>query len=1026
MTSSQTVLKSQSKRYIVGIDLGTTNSATAFIDTADKTWKIETFPIPQISAIGLIESRETLPSFHYEPRSDEWKQIQRRKLFNEKKQPHPSDKTPYVVGMYAREYGGKTIGRLIASAKSWLCYTGIDRTSKLLPWQGADDVAKLSPVDATARYLAHIRAAWDQERPHDLLAEQDVVITLPASFDETARELTIRAARAAGIPKIVLLEEPQAAFYAWMYEHRDDWQTLVTPGQKILVCDVGGGTTDLTLIRVRADENGTVRFHRVAVGEHLILGGDNLDLALAHYFEEKIAKQNPETSTSKLSASHWGLLVRIACDVKEKLLANNAPEKITISVPGVGSRLIGGAKQIEATREEIEQLLTDGFMPFVSLCAKPSRRQSGVREFGLPYAADSAVTRYLANFLTTHQSAGIDVAKNGSALHENDSPIPDFVLLNGGMFEARTMQKRIVEQIHRWSQKEWDAKTVPTCRLLENKRLDLAVARGAAYYGMARRGIGERIGAGLARTYYLGVETKRENHAGSQTIPVCLLPAGTETDHETTLNEQSFELLVDTPIQFPIYVSSVRLTDRIGEFVPFEPEQMTPLPPLQTIIKTRRKNTTTLNVRLAGKLTEIGTLELWCVEIPNKQSGKGNGRWRLDFDVRSVAETDRDAAISIAEREGIVDESTWRSIRETLAAVFETTFTGNRLKSSALMRELENVSGMRRDDFPASLLRRIGDELTGTFFEGRQISAEQEQRWLNLVGYAYRPGFGSSLDDWRTEQIWRKVQGNLTYKTAACRLQNWILWRRIAGGLSSGQQQTLADPLLANVRDLHRQAVKNLGRGADMDLYSQEGAEIWRLLGSLELLPTEIKTELGNIILDLSHKKRAAPVRDAMIWTLGRLGSRELLYGGIDCVVSPQCAEKWLRKILTPPPQRQIKKTTGTAAQNAEVAENAEMASLARSTKILSSLRNDEVSSAQDLSPLELLAVMQIARKTGDRYRDVNDATRNLALERMERNTASLQLRRLLTLVREISPLANDERNEVFGETLPTGLKIRM
>ena len=435
-------------RYVVGIDLGTTNSAVCYVDTTDQNWQIRTFAVPQLVAPGLVEARETLPSFHYEPHANELKPAQIRLPFG-------NQKPGYVVGVYARDFGGKVTGRLVASAKSWLCHSGVDRTSKLLPWQAADDVTQISPVDVTARYLSHIRAAWDHVFPQHQLAAQDVVVTLPASFDEVARELTVRAAKAADIPKIVLLEEPQAAFYAWVYEHADDWQTLLQPGQKILVCDIGGGTTDLTLIRVcaaaeddcaaaeetRAESDGTVRFHRVVVGEHLILGGDNLDLALAHHLEMRLVGQG------QIAANLWGQLVRIACDVKEKLLADDAPERMTVSIPGIGSKLIGGAKQIEVTRDEIEQLLVDGFMPFVPLNAKPSRHQSGVREFGLPYATDHAITRYLAQFLTTHCHAGSVT----NAERELDSPIPDIVLLNGGMFEAAKMRRRLFEQLSAWS-----------------------------------------------------------------------------------------------------------------------------------------------------------------------------------------------------------------------------------------------------------------------------------------------------------------------------------------------------------------------------------------------------------------------------------------------------------------------------------------------------------------------------------------------------------------------------------------------
>ncbi|MCL2623169.1 MAG: hsp70 family protein [Planctomycetaceae bacterium] len=981
--------------------------------------------MPQLVAAGLVESRETLPSFHYEPHANELSPEQIRLPFD---QSHfPNDVKPgCVVGIYARDFGGKVVGRLVTSAKSWLCHSGVDRTSKLLPWQAADDVTKLSPADVTARYLSHIRAAWDHAFPQYPLAGQDVVITLPASFDEVARELTIRAARAAGIPKIVLLEEPQAAFYAWIDEHTDNWRTLVSPGQKILVCDIGGGTTDLTLIRVCAaakethaaaeetcaETDGTVRFHRVAVGDHLILGGDNLDLALAHHLEARLVGQG------KLAANLWGLLVRMACDVKETmlgrstgLLADDAPEKMTVLLPSIGSKLIGGARQIEVTREEVEQLLVDGFMPLVPLDAKPSRHQSGVREFGLPYATDHAITRYLAQFLTTHRHAGSitdDEREHDSQLTEERAILPDLVLLNGGMFEAAKMRRRLLEQLTTWGIQNAERGT-PV--LLENTRLDLAVARGAAYYGMVRRGFGERINAGLARTYYLGVEFNETDATfGESCLPVnskllCLLPAGTEVDHTVTLSDRSFDLLVGEPIQFPVFVSSVRLTDRTGDLLPFDPLEMTALPPIQTVIKRVKGRgarsegrVDTVTVQLEGKLTEIGTLELWCVEC------HGKGRWRLDFDVRSVTETDRDAvaaggdaATAVTERDGIVDEETWLPVREVLAATFADNGTD---KTNRLMRRLDEASSLRRDDWPTSLLRRTGDELIGPLFDGRRKSPEHEARWLNLIGYAWRPGYGLSLDDWRIEQLWRKVQGNLAGKTIDCRLQSWILWRRVAGGLSAGQQKTLADPLLGNVRNLHRQATTGLGRGADMDLYSQEGAEIWRLLGSLERLPSEMKVELGDMILDLFRRKKAAPVCTAMIWALGRLGSRALMYGPLNAVISPQTAEQWLRKIID----------RSTLANRAM--QHAPIIAVAGRSEAPPSVA-------------EQLALMQIARKTGDRYRDIGQSTRDLVLETLENHASPLpKQQHLATLVREVAQLDTDEQGAVFGETLPLGLRL--
>ncbi len=384
-------------RYVVGIDLGTTNSAVAAVDTAESPWQVRTFAVPQLVAPGQVEARETLPSCHYEPAAGEL-------AAGAMRMPWQSADPDHVVGFFARDHGAMVPGRLIVSAKSWLCHSGVDRTAPLLPWHGAPDVDRLSPVDASARYLAHVRGAWDARHPEHPLAQQDIVLTLPASFDEVARELTVKAAARAGLPRVVLVEEPQAAFYAWIYAHTDDWETLVSPGQKILVCDIGGGTSDFTLIRVRgeAGPTGKVRFHRVAVGEHLILGGDNLDLALAHELERRL------TGDGKLDPRQWAVLARKCQVVKETLLGDAAPERLTVTLPAGGSRLIGGGLQVELARDDARALLLDGFFPRVRLDDKPASRRSGFQEFGLPYAANPAVTRYLAAFLTAHRHVAMD------------------------------------------------------------------------------------------------------------------------------------------------------------------------------------------------------------------------------------------------------------------------------------------------------------------------------------------------------------------------------------------------------------------------------------------------------------------------------------------------------------------------------------------------------------------------------------------------------------------------------------------
>ncbi|RIK73835.1 MAG: molecular chaperone DnaK, partial [Planctomycetota bacterium] len=419
-------------RYVVGIDLGTTNSAVAYADVHESPRRIRILPLPQVVAPFQVEALETLPSFHYQASPAEAADGALRLPWSA---PHPT----YAVGAFARDEGTTKPGRLIASAKSWLSHSGVDRTAELLPWQGDADVERLSPVEASSRYLAHVRQAWDARFPADPLAAQEVVLTLPASFDEVARELTIEAARRAGLPRIVLIEEPQAAFYAWLDRHADDWKQLLAPGQKILVCDIGGGTTDFTLIRVGADPHGDLQFHRIAVGEHLILGGDNLDLALARHVEQRIA------GGGKLAARQWDVLVRTARRAKETLLAEDAPAAVTINLPASGAKVIGGGVQAEVTRDEVQSLLVEGFLPPVSLEARPARRQSGFQDFGLPYAADPAVTRYLAAFLSAHRFTGdeapqLDWQARGGA----DPARPDVVLFNGGFFASPVLRGRLL------------------------------------------------------------------------------------------------------------------------------------------------------------------------------------------------------------------------------------------------------------------------------------------------------------------------------------------------------------------------------------------------------------------------------------------------------------------------------------------------------------------------------------------------------------------------------------------------------
>lgn len=927
-------------RYIVGIDLGTTNSAVTFLDTRQEGTVIETFLIPQVVAPGQVEARPTLPSFHYQTAQNEFPP-------NSLKLPWSKGEESNTVGVFARDHGTSVPGRMINSAKSWLSHSGVDRTAALLPWHGSADVEKLSPVEVSSRYLKHVRAAWNARYKQEPLEKQDIVLTLPASFDEIARELTVEAAKQAGLKRVVLIEEPQAAFYDWLAKHAETWQDKVSPGQTILVCDIGGGTSDFTLIRARAGDEDLVQFHRVAVGEHLILGGDNLDLALAHYLEGKLSPKD------KLPADRWSVLVRRCRQIKEIFLGPDAPESQSISLPAVGSKLIGGALQCEVTRDEVHQVLVEGFLPENGLDETPEMRSSGFQEFGLPYAPDAAISKWLAYFLRTHH----EVIEQESR-HPSGAVRPDLVLFNGGFFESPVLKQRLLDVLSSWFQKEVPA-WKPT--LLENAHLDLAVARGAAYYGQVRRGTGVKITANLARTYYIGVGADDSGEAEA----MCLLPATTEPGQEIDL-QHSFQLRVSEPVEFPLFVSSTRLIDTPGQLVPIDPQQIKALPPIRTVLRARRRSEAeTIPVHLHAKLTEIGTIELWCGETDSDRT------WRLQFDIRSATQTDVAAHESARESEGMLDESLWNEAAELLNETF-----GNNAsrKPQPLIKDLEATLEMKRDAWPTSLLRRMWEHLMD-LESGRSKSPTHESRWLNLTGYCLRPGYGLALDDWRVSETWKLLQGKVLHNDDNCRNQSLILWRRIAGGLNRGQQLAIAEPLLLATRVMHKRMTSGGGGTSTATFTPQQAIEAWRLLGSLELLGAQEKTEIGRMLVDLLGKKKLEPARGAMGWTIGRLGTRVPVYGPLNTLVPKEIVTKWLATF-------QQQKTTDRADQ---------------------------------------LAVMQLARKTGDRYRDLTESTRTEAAQWLEGEKAP---EHWVRIVREGGQLDEEEQSQIFGESLPTGLTL--
>lgn len=609
-------------KYIVGIDLGTTNSALARCDAtaagsaAEEESRIEIRGIPQLVNPNEVAERTLLPSFLYIPGEFDFPKGSLALPW----EPEPK----LVIGELARKRGAESPNRLVASAKSWLSYAGVDRTAPILPWQAPAEVPKLSPVEASSQLLRYLRTVWDSSEAGEqfALAEQDVLLTVPASFDEEARELTRRAAEQAGYPHVTLLEEPLAAFYAWLESQGDDWRRRIKVGDLVLVCDVGGGTTDLSLIVV-SEEGGELTLKRVAVGDHILLGGDNMDLALARVLQQRL-----ETSGNRIDTWQLHGLWHQSRIAKEKLFESPKTQKRPITLLGKGTKLIGGTIKTELAREDLDQILVEGFFPKVASGELPARqRRVGFQELGLPYAADPAITKHLARFLSEQvrnspEAAGIRRGPSGLAC-------PTHVLFNGGVMKAAVLRDRLVEVLNSWLRQEgFDA--LGAEQILEAPDLEHAVALGAAYYGKARRGRGVRIRSGASRTYYIGIESAMPAVPGME-APIkalCVVPFGMEEGSEATIPGREFGLVVGEPAEFRFLSSSVRKQDQVGSLLEDWGADIEELSPLEVTLKLEGQQGTVVPVRIETRITELGTLEVWCV------SRDGAERWKLELNIR--------------------------------------------------------------------------------------------------------------------------------------------------------------------------------------------------------------------------------------------------------------------------------------------------------------------------------------------------------------------------------------------------------
>jgi len=611
----------QGKRYSVGIDLGTTHCVLSYADLTKDEDEItqEVMEISQLTSPGVVEDKKQLPSFLYLAHEAE---------IAEGSTTLPWTASPdHLVGDIARNLGSKTPIRLVSSAKSWLCHAGVDCKEPILPSEAPEEVDRVSPFQATKAYLQHMKDAWENLHPNAPLDQQDLIITVPASFDPAARELTAEAAKSIGLNQALLLEEPQSALYSWINNSFGDWRNHVTVGDVILVIDVGGGTTDLSLIAV-TEQEGNLELTRVAVGDHILLGGDNMDLALAYTIKSKMEKE----SGNRLEAWQIQALTHACRDAKEKIFNDSEADNVVLVVPSRGSSLIGGSLRTELTRDEVNQVLVEGFLPEVAASERPvSRPRSGLRTKGLPYAQDAGITRHLAGFLAKQQSAiedleHVDLPENASFLH------PTAVLLNGGVLKSGVLADRLLKVLNSWLVSE----QAPEARLLEGADLDLAVAKGAAYYGMVRQGKGVRIKGGTAASYYVGVESAMPAVPGMppEVEALCIAPFGMEEGTEAALPDDEFGLVIGEPVRFRFFASNTRREDAVGMRLDYwTDDELQELDEIEiTLPEEGRRAGEVVPVHLTAAVTEVGTLELHAV------SQQDEHRWKIEFDVRAGEE----------------------------------------------------------------------------------------------------------------------------------------------------------------------------------------------------------------------------------------------------------------------------------------------------------------------------------------------------------------------------------------------------
>lgn len=950
-------------RFSIGIDLGTTNSAMAFAALAGDG-AADIFLVPQWNSSFAVVEAPTLPSFLYRPEAAVAARLQASRR----------DASAWVIGALAREKAHEMPGRVAHSAKSWLCHHAADREAPFLPW-GSQDVPaaeKISPLRATSLILGHLRNAWNTHFAHNEPAfhfdAQEITIAVPASFDAAAQRLTLTAAAEAGYPATIrLLEEPQAAFYDWLAQHDCEtalWGRLPAGDGDlchVLVVDVGGGTTDFSLFEVRRS-GALPKIRRLAVGEHILLGGDNIDLALAHLAEPRLVDGG-----GKLSSVAWDDLVARCRDLKERVLsaAGPADETFAVALPGRGAGLTSGSRSALFTRGEIANLVLEGFFPPCEADAPVRRTFGALKEWGLPFARDSRITCHLAHFL-------------------RGRPRCDAVLFNGGSLYPPVLRARICDEIAKWQD------SAPPL-VLANAAPDLAVARGAAHFGRLLHTRAARIEAGAARAIFLEASSRRpaagemgDGAAATRSL-VCLLPRGAPPEATFTINDLALSLRLNRPVRFQTYASARHDKSRAGDVISSDDPDLHPLPPLQTVARLdtaadnslgAKDSSATLPISLTAKLNELGLLQVTC----HSAAPRIRQSWPLDFDLRpeelsggaahrclAPGDTPPATTSPAPPVQGGGTAAGPNATRDALASArrrLEAAFAApagprNKLTAARLLQDLEEIFGAGKSEWNGPLVRALWPSLEASAARRRQ-SVEHEEAWLILAGFLLRPGFGAAADAARIDRLWQIRDEGLCFPGKRTRLQEYILWRRVAGGLSRERQEAV----LAAELDKLRQP-----KGAPPELI--------RLAGALERLGHDVKTELVERFIAAAVALAGSGGHVApYLAALGLLLNRAPFHAGPESVVSPRLVEQ-----------------------------------------AFEALRRLDWS-APELSELPAL-FLRAARVIDNRSLDVPASLRQKIADKLEKQgIAPLKTAKLRAFI----PVAAAERHSLFGEQLPPGL----